>query len=258
MSNRRGAFTIVELLVVMSIIAVLIALLIPAISKAREQAKYVLCMSNLRQNIVALNGYLSDSDDWLPLPWSSAWDGFPVAITGGKAYNQGLLYPYLNNNASTLFCPDMIEAVPGSWKMFTDPRGGAKTFQTNWTTKTLRTYTSYGMPRRWDDFVNLPTPLLSGGVYDIFKQQQDIQGFVAHINSNNMPPWSKRGRYYPIMACLQQWSAGGIAAYGAHNAERSNYAYSDGVVKPLVYSFRAAGVNMFASSATWAIYTNMR
>jgi len=76
---RHRAFTLVELLVVISIIALLIALLLPALSKAREGARRTLCLANLQQIGVAANtygaefkGYLGSTDlrfnDWLSPP----------------------------------------------------------------------------------------------------------------------------------------------------------------------------------------------
>ena len=57
----RGAFTLVELLVVIGIIALLVSILLPALNKAREDAKRVRCLSNQRQLVMAWQMYASDN-----------------------------------------------------------------------------------------------------------------------------------------------------------------------------------------------------
>lgn len=66
MSRHRG-FTLMELLVVISIIALLISILMPALKKAREQARVVLCASQTRQTTTALLLYSQDSDGGFPI-----------------------------------------------------------------------------------------------------------------------------------------------------------------------------------------------
>jgi prepilin-type N-terminal cleavage/methylation domain-containing protein/prepilin-type processing-associated H-X9-DG protein len=60
------AFTLVELLVVISIIAMLLAILFPVLNKARAQAKKIVCLSNMRQMGIVLFTYMADSDNHLP------------------------------------------------------------------------------------------------------------------------------------------------------------------------------------------------
>jgi prepilin-type N-terminal cleavage/methylation domain-containing protein len=106
---RWSGFTLIELLVVIAIIAILAALLLPALSKAKEKAKRVQCTSNLKQVGVASFLYAGESNDWLPpmrdaltrkVPGSWAWD-MPtntIALMLGNGFVRNIL-----------FCPSFAE-----------------------------------------------------------------------------------------------------------------------------------------------------
>lgn len=77
-SRRRraaGAFTLVELLVVVAVIALLVGLLLPALSRAREQGRLMVCLNNARDITMAANSYATDHD--------GRWPVFPSLIQTG-------------------------------------------------------------------------------------------------------------------------------------------------------------------------------
>jgi prepilin-type N-terminal cleavage/methylation domain-containing protein/prepilin-type processing-associated H-X9-DG protein len=79
----RRAFTLVELLVVIGIIAILIALLMPVVARAREQSRRVACLSNLRQIHMVITEYANLNKGQIVLGWRMAADD-----TGSKPFKQ--------------------------------------------------------------------------------------------------------------------------------------------------------------------------
>jgi prepilin-type N-terminal cleavage/methylation domain-containing protein len=130
-ATARLGFTLIELLVSIAIIAVLASILVPTLGRAREEARKVFCMSNLKEIGAAINSYRSDNDNlpWTyvhpsgePCPgaawWSSyTWGGMraPMPLPGGESGDWALvpaeLRPLNRFLAPTAQGKDMVKVV---------------------------------------------------------------------------------------------------------------------------------------------------
>lgn len=97
---RRNAFTLIELLVVIAIVAILAAILLPALNRARERGRRVVCLSNQRQIMFAAAAYGVDHDDQVPA--AKMWSPFYIEAWGTAAK------PFLEGMTGTphvYYCP---------------------------------------------------------------------------------------------------------------------------------------------------------
>jgi len=116
--NKKKGFTLIELLVVIAIIAILMAILFPVFSKARENARKATCQSNLKQLGMVINMYVQDYDETFP-PLTNGtgatylWTERLGAYGVDYAKRDGILYCPSADSSAASIASNLLRNYPG-------------------------------------------------------------------------------------------------------------------------------------------------
>ena len=101
--DRKTAFTLIELLVVTAIIAILAALMLPALARGKEAGKRAGCLSNLRQIELATQLYADDKE------------AYPPAWVDSQTRWMDLIKPFVSKQSGVYLCPSDLKRIPVTW-----------------------------------------------------------------------------------------------------------------------------------------------
>ncbi len=210
--SRKSAFTLVELLVVIAIIALLVALLLPVLSKAKEQSRGVACQSNQRQLANAFllfahdnkghfpgafhdrNNAITSRTDWLLGNSSTA------IYTDGP--QRGTIFPYLARKMDVYRCPSLVEGQPGTAKS-SNGRFDYGAFLVFSGAKVTRIKPMSRFKYADGRYQNMPTPLICDEDPAWGINTAHMEG--GHCNTDKMAHHHNGGAYYASIDTSVHW-----------------------------------------------------
>lgn len=214
--RNLSAFTLIELLIVITIIAILAAVLFPVFAQAKEAAKKTVCISNARQIGLALTIYLSDNDDTMPIFY--AYNSAPAAGQPGHKGVELALIPYAKSpdifkSPLDLGGPYLSVDVPGS-KSYWEAYGSSYRFTQCMYTIVENESNQNNVPYTFNRLVSMgsvewpdQTRVMRAEMFPFFDKRQDVG--CANYGYDCDPPYN----YY------RQWgSTGGSVIFADGHA----------------------------------------
>lgn len=211
--SKRKGFTLIELLVVVAIIAILAAMLLPALSQARERARGAVCIGNLKHIGIAFLMYASDYDGYLPAYYH-----------GGYYWNR-YINPYFNESMSTktgyqyLTCP--------SYRHSRDYMGGVEIYSYGCNETTIASFPSF----TWAIFdTGYPSTVRK---LDKLKSSTFLVADAVNLGIYNPSMWSFNtdsdgDGYKDVYSLRMDYPYGGVCF--RHN-KIANFLFADGSAK---------------------------